>query len=451
MEIISNANDGVLKILKRFRRIASDGRLMKYCVQLPVESGVLMFNILTREMVHLSQEEYEHMTESAELQEHWFVVPQDTNDQELADMVKWVLETRDCKSGDITHYTIFPTTDCNARCFYCYELGRSRIPMTQETAEKTVQYIKAHCGGNKVSLMWFGGEPLYNQHAIDTICEGLHREGVEFSSRMISNSYLFDGEVVKKAVESWNLKHVQISLDGTEDVYNRSKAFIYREGSPYQRVLSNMERILDAGIRVSVRLNMDLYNAENLMELVEELSHRFQGKRGLRVYAHVLFEKNEAMAGSHTEEGWQKRDEAMQKLRDKIEQCGLAGKGGIPKSMKINQCMADCGKAVTILPTGDIGLCEHFSENEFIGHIDREGFNQQMIKSWKERMPQIPECAECFYYPVCVNLKKCPNGSQCFSHLRNEKLRTTRLQMLNEYQRWLDRAAEEETEDDELC
>ena len=101
------------------------------------------------------------------------------------------MKTRQKKSNEITGYTIFPTTDCNARCFYCFELGRSRIKMSIETAQKVVQYIKAHCGGKKVNISWFGGEPLFHQEAIDTICDGLRAEGVEFASTMVSNGYLF--------------------------------------------------------------------------------------------------------------------------------------------------------------------------------------------------------------------------------------------------------------------
>lgn len=451
MEIISHANDGILKILKRFCKPVASGRLLKYCVEVPVEDGTLLFNLLTRELVHLTHEEYESLTEIQELKDRWFLVPQDTNEKELADFIRWVLETRQKKPEHITGYTIFPTTDCNARCFYCYEMGRSRIPMSQETALNVVQYIKNHCGGHKVKISWFGGEPLYNLPVIDTICDGLRREGVEFASTMISNGYLFDENTVKKAVDNWNLKRVQISLDGTEEVYNRSKAFIYREGSPYRVVLSNMERLLDAGVQIVVRLNMDLYNAENLMALVEELAQRFEGKEGLRVYAHVLFEKNEAMADSHTEEGWRKRDEAMERLCARIEEHGLASVAGISKSLRMNHCMADGGKSVTILPTGDVGLCEHFSENEFIGHIRREGFDQETIDSWKKKMPQSPECDDCFCYPECVELEKCPNVGKCFQHRRNEKLRKTQRQMVNEYRYWLCQDAGSEAEDDELC
>lgn len=284
---------------------------------------------------------------------------------------------------------------------------------------------------------------------IDTICDGLRREGVAFRSKMISNGYLFDDAVVRKAAESWNLSHIQISLDGTEAVYNRSKAFIYRESSPYQVVMANIGRLLDVSIPVSVRFNMDLYNAENLLELVDELALRFGGKQGLHVYAHHIFDGDKPMAESHTSTEWDLRDQAMQRLTEKIAQQGLAARRGIAQKIRTNHCMADSGNTITILPTGDIGLCEHFSENEFIGHIDREGFDSEMISSWKETVPALPECSDCFCYPTCWRLKKCANSSVCFEQLRRERRRQTEQEMLYEYKKWkLNAAAEDEAEED---
>jgi radical SAM protein with 4Fe4S-binding SPASM domain len=268
---------------------------------------------------------------------------------------------------------------------------------------------------------------------------------------MVSNGYLFDEEVVRRALDDWNLKYVQITLDGTESVYNKAKAYIYRNGSPYQIVLNNIGRLLDAGVRVVVRCNMDLYNAEDLMKLVEELAERFGGRKGIHVYAHHIFKGNEAMADSHTEEEWAVRTQAMIRLEDKIRECGLESKAGISKHIKLNQCMADSGKAVTILPDGHIGLCEHFSENEFIGHVDQEGFDEAVVKSWKERMPELPECGECVLYPECIQLKKCPNGGKCFPALREERIRKIKRRMLNEYERWKSQQASEETDEEELC
>lgn len=447
MRIISEASESILTMLKRFLKEDNCTRWLQYCVHTAVDDGILVFNHLTREMILLSQEEFAHFTDLDYLKEHWFVVPDSTNEKEMADFVKWILISQKKKPKRIAGYTIFTTTDCNARCFYCFEKGRSRIPMSCETAEKVVQYIKNHCGGKKVSIGWFGGEPLFNIAAIDTIAEGLHRENIEFKSRMVSNGYLFDDEIVRKAAERWNLKRIQITLDGTEKVYNKVKAFIYPDTNPYEIVMANIGRLLDAGIKVIIRLNMDLYNADDLLVLAEELGQRFNDKKGLTVYAHHLFKLGTPDAELHSDEEWEKRARIMQRLNEIFDRYGLRTKSGIAKKIKLDYCMADCGKAVTILPNGDIGLCEHHTETEFIGHIDREGFDEEVVASWKERTPEIPECAGCFYFMDCVKLKKCSNSSACYRQFREEQLRNTQRAMINEYENWLAKINADEEEE----
>lgn len=451
MQVICEANESVLSILKRFLKRDGCTRWLHYCVQTPVDNGVLVFNTLTRELVYLSQEEYNHYTELDYLSDRWFVVPEATKEKEYADFVKLVLHTCQKKAKEITGYTIFPTTDCNARCFYCFELGRSRIPMSKETAAKVALYIEEHCGNKKVNINWFGGEPLFNIEAVETICSELHRRGIEFNSRMVSNGYLFNDDIVRKAIEQWNLKHVQITLDGTEKVYNKTKAFIYRDTNPYEIVMNNIRRLVNAEIYVSIRLNMDLYNSEDLLALAQELAQRFGGNKYLSVYAHHLFKTDIPMAEMHSDEEWEKRDVAMQRLNDCLFLNELSVKVGVSKSIKSNFCKADCGSAVTILPDGNIGLCEHFSESEFIGHIDHEGFDAETIASWKETIPEIPECADCFYFLDCVMLKKCPSGKSCYRQYRQERLRNTQYKMLCSYERWQTQAINDVEDDNDNC
>ena len=388
--------------------------------------------------------------ENEYLKDRWYVVPENTDEKAYVDFVRAFLKRQKKPDGTITHYTIFPTTDCNARCFYCFELGRSRIPMSHETALKVVQYIKNHCGGKPVKLSWFGGEPLYNKDVIDTICDGLRQEGVEFKSGAVSNGYLFDEATVKKAVESWNLKKVQISLDGTETTYNKIKAFIYKGTNPYQTVMENISHLLDASVRVAIRLNMDLANAPDLMDLVDELIRRFGGRDNLKVYAHHLFKGSEALATSYSEEEWVLREETMIRMEKKIADGGMGVTRNVVKHLKTHQCMADSGRSITILPDGNIGVCEHYSESEFIGHIDREGFDQEMLASWREVSPRIPECADCPDYPDCIMLRKCANQSVCFLQYRQGRARRKQQQMLGAYKRWKEQNTDEYVED-EIC
>lgn len=249
MQTILPPSGNTIKILGKARPAEQDLRWMHYVLAQPVDGGVLVFHTLTRALLLLTPEEYAAPDTLPDLRDGWFRVPQEMNDQKYADQVRFLRQTMHKKPKHITNYVIFTTTDCNARCFYCYELGRSRIPMSAETAHKAADYIAAHCGGEKVSIQWFGGEPLFNKAVIDIICSDLAAKGVEYHSTMISNGYLFDDATVKQAVELWKLKRIQITLDGTEDMYNRSKAFIYKDGpSPYQVVLANLKKIgaLDA-------------------------------------------------------------------------------------------------------------------------------------------------------------------------------------------------------------
>ena len=448
MKIISKANETIMKILDGLQKPAGDNcRWIHYSAQTQVDEGILLFNLLTRELVLLSFEEYADINNLPYLKAHWFLVPEGLKEKELAELAKWVYANQQKKSREITGYTIFTTTDCNARCFYCFELGRSRIPMSEETALKVVDYIEAHCGGKTVKLSWFGGEPLYNAKVIDTICDGLQQKGIAYTSTMVSNGYLFDSEMIEKAADKWNVKWVQITLDGTEQVYNHIKAYIHDGQSPYQVVLNNIKALLDASVAVNIRLNMDMHNADNLLQLVDELRVRFCGEKGLNVYAHHLFKDGVAAAEQYTHEQWQERDAAMCQLEEKIVASGFHIKRGIAKDIRLNHCMADSGKSVTILPDGNIGLCEQYSETEFIGHIDREGFDQAMVTSWRERISEIPECAECFLYPECIKLKKCSSESACYHQFREGQLRMTHLRMKNEYNSWRNKEDIEENED----
>ena len=414
METILSPSGNTAKILGSARQGAHGLRWMTYVVAQPVEGGVLVFHTLTRALLLLTPEEYAAPDTLPDLRDGWFRVPQEMDDMKYADRVRFIRRTMWKEPEHTTTYTIFTTTDCNARCFYCYEMGRSRIPMSNETAHKAAAYIAAHCGGEKVRLHWFGGEPLFNQRVIDIICTDLRERGIDYDSMMISNGYLFDDETVRQAVALWKLKQVQITLDGTEEIYNRSKAFIYKDGkSPYQVVLANIQRLLDAGVAVLIRLNMDEHNADNLMELADELHERFGVQKGLDVYSHVLYEFSGSNPRAREAESRDKLYQKQMALHHKLVSLGYVKKLRLRTSLPLRRCMADDGGALTILPNGALGLCEQYSEDNFIGHIDNERLDETVRQRFREQRPALDACRKCFFYPECIRLMKCGEQQNC--------------------------------------
>lgn len=440
MKLLQDFASPLSKLLKDQRlREGESYRLMHYVVRQLVDDGLLLYNVLTKAVALLSVDEARDMEKNPasvpELVSKWFVVPVGHDDRKLVGQVRAIAKAMEKPSGSIKSYTILTTTDCNARCFYCYEKGRSRIPMSDGTAEVTARYIIRNSRDDKVSLRWFGGEPLYNKRVISLICGALREAGKEYRSTMVSNGFLFDEETVKEAVDDWKLEKVQITLDGTEPVYNKVKNFIYQGENAFKRVLGNIQTLVDAGIRVNIRLNIDRHNAEDLFSLADLLGDAFGGNPMVRVYSHSLFEACAPVAAvQHSDTQRQELSDKRKELQEKLMALGLSTPGKLGKSLKLNHCMADNDGSVVILPDGHIGKCEHYSDSVWFGHVSEEGRDEKVLAAFKELRPELDACSECPVYPDCFRLAKCEEAVHCYLEEREEKIAVIRNQLLAFYQ-----------------
>lgn len=394
-------------------------KLSTFSITKKVDNTILLYNTLTKQLLSLTNEEYMLIPFEASmlndcsliyyLIKNWFLIAENRDEIALADSLKSTVQLLN-KKNEITGYTIMTTTDCNARCFYCYEMGRKRVPMSERTAYDVARFIEKKSNGQKVSLKWFGGEPLYNDRVIDVICKYLKDKNIEFTSTMISNAYLFNKSAIDRAISLWNLKMVQITLDGTEAVYNKCKAFIYKDGkSAFNVVIENISSLLEVGINVNIRLNMDKHNEKDLYNLCDILSKRFSKYKNFNVYVALLFETCGAVKNIRSNA---QRHEMMLKffaLQDYMVKKEIVAQKILPSEIKVNRCMADCDSAVVITPEGNLTKCEHFSETEIFGNIYAEDYDYENISSWKQKREKIDFCDSCALYPECFYLKKCPD------------------------------------------
>ncbi len=377
--------------------------------------GTLAYNTLTGQGVLLDDDEatlikkekVEYFERLNELIENWFLVPLDNNDTALSDSLHTMFNALMPKP-DLSQFTIFTTTDCNARCFYCYELGRSRIAMSDDTAKDVADYIIKASKGKEVNLTWFGGEPLFNRSVIDIICEKLRNTAINFKSLMVSNAYLFNEKLIKSAKNDWNLQKIQITLDGTEEIYNKTKAYIYKDGTnPFTKVINNIQGLLERGITVNIRLNVNKNNADNLYSLCDYLAGKFSSYKNFSVYFSLILEYSDFHAKTKFEKEENYMYEKLFELEQHAENLKILNIADLGKKFKTNFCMADSDRNVTILPEGELGKCEHFSESEFFGSIYNDKIDYGVLNSFKEKYDKTEECNTCFYYPRCIRLKKC--------------------------------------------
>ena len=450
MQIIYQTANPFDQLLKKQKMVSGQNyRPMYYVVEQPVDEGLLLYHTMTKALLLLTPEEAETYKTSptalTQLIEEWFLVPQSHDDRLLSRQIRDVARMLEKKTGAITSYTILTTTDCNARCFYCYELGHPRVPMSEDTAIKTANYIINHCKGEKVSIQWFGGEPLYNKPIISMISRQLKEAGIDYHSTMVSNGYLFDDSILTEAKDLWHLKKVQITLDGTEQTYNRCKAYIYKDVNAYRRVIGNIHKLQDAGIHVSIRLNIDMHNAENLSELADELHQEFREPKGISVYLHVLFEEAKGSKAIHDEE---KRKFVFDQIKDieaKLKEYGFTKPSRLNRQIKTNRCMADNDNSVLIVPNGHIGKCEHYTEDHYVGHIGNKGWDTQMMDNLKETHDEIDACTTCFNYPDCIWLKLCEDSPNCYQEERDHKFNKLCQSILRAFNKYKDKQEEKNT------
>lgn len=431
MNVLQQINGTVFAALDK-QAISEDALYRKntLCVITEVDGVPVAYNALTCEMAELTPVEAEMLhsdtvavsAEAQALIEKWYLVPVDHDDIQLYEEVLSFVKLFQ-KQKRLSRYTILTTMDCNARCFYCYELGRQRNPMSLETAEKVADFIQKTCANEPIRLAWFGGEPLYNLSAIDCITSRLSAAGVPFRSSMISNGYLFDDAVVEKAVSAWKLYKVQITLDGTADVYDKVKAYIYKEEKrPFAVVTDNIERLLKKGVAVAVRMNLGEHNKADLYALVDYLAERYKAYRNFFVYAQMLFETEKDFPESRLSLAKDLLD-----LEAYCEQRGLAVYRKVPEALLTNKCMADAHNAVTVTPAGKLGKCEHFSESELIGDLCAGITDTKTVESFCERANSKELCAGCSAYSVCIRLKKCPEIALSACNAANRLVEETRL------------------------
>lgn len=308
------------------------------------------------------------------------------------------------KSNGFSKYTILPTTACNARCVYCYEEGIEFVTMSDETLNKTIEFIKkSHDPNSPVGFGWFGGEPLIGEKMIDKICAALREDGIDYKANMISNGSLITADIIKKMKTDWHLVRMQITLDGVEEEYNARKNYIFNYESAYWHILSRIKMINEAEIRLTIRVNVDEQNIGGVTSMVDDLKNFIPNPDLVSFDLAPLFDLQSGEGGKHI---WQRSFE----VADEIAARGfnIASHYSVSKT-KYHYCMADSASSVVIAPDGKLYPCEHVQAVESLGDIWTGVTNTAYQKQLNSFEPVSEKCKGCFSLPECTTFSKCPN------------------------------------------
>ena len=193
-----------------------------------------------------------------------------------------------------------------------------------------------------------------NVDAIDVIsCHIINELGCDrVNSMIVTNGSLINEVIISKMVNQWNVRRVQITLDGPASIYGVRKNYTNME-NPFVTVIDNIENMLKTNIHVNIRLNYDSDNYHDMSMLLEFLREKFGSASNLRVYAERLFENNHSTVKNNdsAKKEWFYMQNAL------INNGFIKPLDAFALPRVKFKCFACSSRSFVILPNGDLFKC----------------------------------------------------------------------------------------------
>ncbi|MCJ7596631.1 MAG: SPASM domain-containing protein [Desulfobacterales bacterium] len=179
------------------------------------------------------------------------------------------------------------TQSCNLECIYCLNgiktyKAENNLKMTEEIAYTSVEKcLKSLNSNGRLEIAFFGGEPLLNwplAKKVITYCEETLKEkhrDKEILYHITSNLTFLPSDLIEWA-KRYNITFL-CDVDGPEKIHDQCRP--YKDGKPsHTAITANIRRLIDAGLKVSLRATVTSINQHHMMETASH--HKDLGGRG---------------------------------------------------------------------------------------------------------------------------------------------------------------------------
>lgn len=305
------------------------------------------------------------------------------------------------------------TYECNFACPYCIQEGIKgrKLRMDEEMAKKTAVWLlhKAeHLRVEELTPTYYGGEPLMNVAAIETISKMMlnyaEKKGKIYRLRMITNGSLLTEKVLQRLLPL-GFEGAKITLDGPKAVHDKKRPFVGGRSS-FDVIMDNIENAIDR-VGIKINFNFDHDNAKYFPALLDELEERGLKDRILELELSPLVGNYEAKNVTYqVQQGClslaQKgMTELMVDLKRQTQERGFKTK----PAMGVNICEVMQNEGFVIIdPLGSIYRCPALvGRKEFeTGTVDNPEFNALYTKMMTMDMWKDENCYECQFAPMCA-------------------------------------------------
>ena len=300
--------------------------------------------------------------------------------------------------------TVELTQACMFRCAYCYQ-SHTAQHMDDETADQVGLYLAKQLEGfEHLHVNWFGGEPLLRLGTLARLAKRLTAAAAEgkrsISQYIATNGYLLTPDVAD-ALRQGGIGTVQITLDGDRESHDQLRTLRSGEGT-YTRVLAGCRHVVDAGMGLLVRVNLNRNNCGHVDGLLADLS-----ENGITPRNAVIHVTRAVDHGNCPPEVAAAMFTVPEFAAEWIKVLRLVAARGfaLPQLDPIAyNCPFDLRQTVMLGADGSIRHCS--SSSRPIGHVTQDGEERSCpgeLPHLKDRDPLgDAECATCVYLPMCM-------------------------------------------------
>jgi uncharacterized protein len=296
---------------------------------------------------------------------------------------------------------------CNLRCVYCMQqnITRASIMMSAEKRVDEWKTLMQIHNAKNLSVCLFGGEPFFNIVYLKEVMEIAARKIGAISYTAITNGTLIN-ETVIRLINTYKIKSIQITLDGTERIHNERRT----NGSIncYQTIIANIKKVLEkTRCRITINTVMDISNFQYIDKMTDEIISLFnqyifgENPRIIFNYGMECFpfgkstyvEKNIPETVNYNIQFYKILEQEIQK--------GIS----VTEVLPTPTCIAKKDNDILISPNGDLYKCITALGSEVMKLSSYEDAVRNPLKYFEkiayysERIN--PQCLDCRYLALC--------------------------------------------------
>ena len=373
--------------------------------------GFLLFNTMSLAFIRINEQDIDMWKKLREtpdsltnFQNYDFLIKArilvDNQEDDLNVYLADVLKNR-YNSSDMA-LTILPTRGCNFGCIYCYEQDRPNVLMNEQTEKAIVKFVCSNSNLKRLSVVWYGGEPLLNFDSMVRLTKMFKQLNIEYSAKIVSNGYLLTKEKAD-LMKDLAIRNIQITFDGSEEIHNQRR-FLLGGQPTYRKIMDNLKYLLSINkeITIDIRTNIDRRNKDDYNKFYQDFKSEINDKRVTMYPGFVsdLLSSECVSPEFNISEGGYK----AQFILDIFDKYGIEIKSFLPKYRR-HSCVASKYFAFVTGPEGELYKCWRMvgNQKEAIGNVNDGSFD--MVKFSKYLIGADytldSKCLQCEFITLC--------------------------------------------------